>query len=66
VTEAIMDLFRQYAERKKQELMEKAAEKLGGKVEDGKVVLPGNAMDREYGGSPYISQTLGNVGIKPR
>ena len=61
-----MDLFRQYAERKKQELVEKAAEKLGGKVEDGKVVLPGNAMDREYGGSPYISQTLGNVGIKPR
>lgn len=61
-----MDLFRQYAEHKKQELMEKAAEKLGGKVEDGKVVLPGNAMDREYGDSPYISQTLGNVGIKPR
>ena len=29
MTEAIMDLFRQYAERKKQELVEKAADLLG-------------------------------------
>ena len=61
-----MDLFRQYAERKKQELMEKAAAKLGGKVEESKIILSGDAMDREYGGNPFIFRTLGDVGIRPK
>jgi len=61
-----MALFRQYAEHRKAELMKKAAEKLGGKVEDGKVLILGDAMEREYGGRPFVSQALNDVGIKAR
>lgn len=61
-----MELFRQYAERKRRELMEKAASKLDGKVDAFKVELDGDAMDREYNGQPFISRTLGDSGIRPR
>lgn len=61
-----MNLLRQYAERKKQEIMQKAASKLDGKVEVSKITMSGDAMGREYGGNPFISRTLGDVGIKPK
>jgi len=61
-----MDLFRQYAEHRKTELMKKAAEKMGGKIEDRKIALSGDAMEREYGGQAFISKALNDVGIKAR
>lgn len=61
-----MELFRQYAERKRRELMEKAASKLNGKVDASRIEIGGDAMDREYNGQPFISRTLNDSGIRPR
>lgn len=66
MNEAIIDLFKQYAERKKQEMVQKIAAKMGGTVEGSKIVMPDGSMQREYSGSPFISRTLGDVGIRPK
>ena len=61
-----MELFRQYAEHRKTQLMQEAAKRMGGKVEDGKILILGDAIEREYGGRPFVSQALNDVGIKAR
>lgn len=62
----IIELVKQNADQRRQQMMRKVAGQIGGTVQDQSVALPDGSYNREYNESAFISQSLSEAGIRPR
>lgn len=62
----IIELVKQHADQRRQQMMRKVADQMGGTVQDQSVALPDGSYNREYRGSAFISKSLSEAGIRPR
>lgn len=62
----IIELVKQNADQRRQQMMRKVADQMGGTVQDQSVALPDGSYNREYHESAFISKSLSEAGIRPR
>lgn len=62
----IIELVKQNADQRRQQMMRKIANQMGGTVQDQSVALPSGSYNREYNESAFISKSLSEAGISPR
>jgi hypothetical protein len=62
----IIELVKQNADQRRQQMMRKVADQMGGTVQNQSVALPSGSYNREYNESAFISQSLSEAGIRPR
>ncbi len=62
----IIELVKQHADQRRQQMMRKVADQMGGTMQDQSVALPDGSYNREYRESAFISKSLSEAGIRPR
>lgn len=62
----IIELVKQNADQRRQQMMRKVADQMGGTVQGQSVALPDGSYNREYNESAFISKSLSEAGIRPR
>lgn len=62
----IIELVKQNADLRRQQMMRKVADQMNGTVQDQSVALPDGSYNREYHESTFVSKSLSEAGIRPR
>ena len=62
----IIELVKQHADQRRQQMMRKVADQMCGTVQDQSVALPDGSYNREYRESAFISKSLSEAGMRPR